>query len=694
MHLKITHLNQVFQQSLLLISLFGFSFSSFSQNNHSIATECITCKDSSIVLDNSNVAGSIGSPNALYSEGFEYNSVSDEIAWPHNAKWNTLTGTEDGSGTVTNAKSNGGSKSLFVSGNNDFVLKFPQKTSGKYLIKWKVLIPTGSTAIMNVSQDSTTNSNICKLAFNGGNSAFFNDVDAVFLGQSPYSSDEWFDVAIYLNLDTNRVLILVNNTIKGDFIASSYNFSALNFKQGGAGYYIDDIELQDLDLVNQPLTYDSESCNLLGTYIDPLYFDCSNVGNYTVSLTSIDINGATTVCQSTVTIKDEEAPISPTLVDVSGECSASATAPTTNDNCSGTITGTTSDPLTYSTPGTHVITWTFTDNSGNTSTAYQNVIINDTTAPTPDLDSLPEITAEGSVTPSTPTATDNCNGAINGTCPTAFPITSSTIITWTYTDNNGNSTSQNQSIVIVESQAPIAQLQFLPSIYAECSVIPEQPSAMDNFDGLVYGTTDTQFPITESTIVKWMYTDNQGNRSYQNQKVIIYDDVAPELECPLSQTYPLTDNLATGLKIKSSLLQYLSCTDNCGIHAVNLNYPVENDSVFFPIGNSLVEWTATDFFGNTKSCNFEITIFAPLSTNQNELKNSNFIIYPNPANNKVQLVINNKQLGGDIQILDITGKVLMKVFADKKQQTIDISKLQNGVYFVKLGNIVRKFIKK
>ncbi len=46
----------------------------------------------------------------------------------------------------------------------------------------------------------------------------------------------------------------------------------------------------------------------------------------------------------------------PVLTDIIGECSATATAPTATDICAGTITGTTSDPLTYSSQGSYVIT--------------------------------------------------------------------------------------------------------------------------------------------------------------------------------------------------------------------------------------------------------------------------------------------------------------------------------------------------
>ncbi|MCF7569121.1 hypothetical protein L3X37_12205, partial [Sabulilitoribacter arenilitoris] len=77
----------------------------------------------------------------------------------------------------------------------------------------------------------------------------------------------------------------------------------------------------------------------------------------------------------TITIDDSIDPDTPTLADVTGECSATATAPTTTDNCSGTITGTTTDPLTYTTQGTFTINWTFDDGNGNVIVVPQTVIV-------------------------------------------------------------------------------------------------------------------------------------------------------------------------------------------------------------------------------------------------------------------------------------------------------------------------------
>ena len=124
--------------------------------------------------------------------------------------------------------------------------------------------------------------------------------------------------------------------------------------------------------------------------------------------------GNTITQTQNVVINDVTAPVADvaTLADVTAECElTSITAPTATDNCGATITGTTTDPLTYNTQGTHVINWSFDDGNGNVTTETQNVVINDVTAPVADVATLADVTAECEVTSITaPTATDNCGG--------------------------------------------------------------------------------------------------------------------------------------------------------------------------------------------------------------------------------------------------------------------------------------------
>lgn len=137
--------------------------------------------------------------------------------------------------------------------------------------------------------------------------------------------------------------------------------------------------------------------------------------------------------------------------DVIAECSvASVLAPTAIDACAGTVTGTPDVTFPITTQGTTIVTWTFIDAVGNTSTVAQNVIITDTIVPIADLVSLADETGCGSLTLTSPTATDNCLGAITGTPDVTFPITTqgTTLVTWTYDDGNGNVITQTQNAIV------------------------------------------------------------------------------------------------------------------------------------------------------------------------------------------------------------------------------------------------------
>ena len=224
------------------------------------------------------------------------------------------------------------------------------------------------------------------------------------------------------------------------------------------------------------------------------------------------------------------------LADLIGECSISAPAiPTATDNCAGTITGTTTTIFPITTPGTTIVTWTFTDSVGNSSTQTQNVIINDVIAPAPDVADLADLIDECSIAaPIAPTATDNCDGIITGTTTTTFPITTAgtTVVTWTYTDAAGNSSTQTQNVVIDDVTAPIPDATSLVDLTDGCSLTaPIAPTASDNCDNSVSitGITTTSFPITKqgTTIITWTFTDAAGNSSTQTQNVIINDVTPP-----------------------------------------------------------------------------------------------------------------------------------------------------------------------
>ena len=97
------------------------------------------------------------------------------------------------------------------------------------------------------------------------------------------------------------------------------------------------------------------------------------LGVNTLTFEVSDNCGNSTSKTITVTVKDNVKPRKPTLQPITA-CGV-VVPPTTIDNCSGLITGTTTDPTEYYINGTYTITWLFTDESGNTETATQTVTV-------------------------------------------------------------------------------------------------------------------------------------------------------------------------------------------------------------------------------------------------------------------------------------------------------------------------------
>lgn len=227
------------------------------------------------------------------------------------------------------------------------------------------------------------------------------------------------------------------------------------------------------------------------------------VGSYTatgsaipVTLTVTDGLGNTDVCTALVTVLDTLAPIPnvPVLADVTAECSVDSIQVVASENCQGQIAGTTTTTFPITAAGTTVVTWTYTDQFGNTSTQTQNVIITDATAPVADLATLADLEDDCPVTPTAPTATDNCAGVVTGTTTTTFPVTASTTITWTYTDASGNTTTQDQVVTINGLDLTI-DITAIPEISANATGVTYQwIDCSDNSP--ILGETNQEFMTT------------------------------------------------------------------------------------------------------------------------------------------------------------------------------------------------------
>lgn len=194
----------------------------------------------------------------------------------------------------------------------------------------------------------------------------------------------------------------------------------------------------------------ASSTVILGTGLSFITPDLT-VGTYTYYAEASGCAITASRTAITVSVGDNIPPVAPVLANLTSECSVTPTVPTTTDNCTGIITATTSTVFPITSEGTTVVSWTFDDGNGNAVSVNQNVVIEDLTSPVPDDFDLPVISDYCAINSLTqPSATDNCNATVLVTNDAILPITSSgtTIVTWTYDDQHGNTSTQTQTVII------------------------------------------------------------------------------------------------------------------------------------------------------------------------------------------------------------------------------------------------------
>jgi hypothetical protein len=97
--------------------------------------------------------------------------------------------------------------------------------------------------------------------------------------------------------------------------------------------------------------------------------------------------------------------------------------------------------------------------------------------------------------------------------------------------------------------------------------------------------------------------------------------------------------------------------------------------------NNAINPGATDTEGNNIDENCD-GVDGVLSVQAMSFESS---VAPNPTTATIQIILN-KTIGLHVQLLDLNGKVLSSLALEQKEITLDLSTLENGVYFIELQN--------
>jgi hypothetical protein len=335
--------------------------------------------------------------------------------------------------------------------------------------------------------------------------------------------------------------------------------------------------------------------------------------------TAEDNCGNTATAQQIITLTDD---VDPWFVDfpadVTAECddvpSADDVLITYDDNCTEvdlTYDGMTETPGACCGEYTIEHCWTIEDNCGNTASMCWTITVQDTTDPY--FTFVPqggEYSCDETLPTDEATADDNCCDVIvtsdSSTQPGECPQESHITITWTATDDCGNTATATTEYWIYDNEAPELDYEG-GEMTLECDENVDLPEvgAADNCDPdpqVIMLPMETEPGDCENSWYEyytWYAVDACGNESASVTLVVFYQDT----------TDPVFDDYETQIEMPCDDIDdtiTVSATDNCDddVTITFVDSPVSGGCA----GQIIRDYTAEDNCGNTATAQQIITL--------------------------------------------------------------------------------------
>ncbi len=360
------------------------------------------------------------------------------------------------------------------------------------------------------------------------------------------------------------------------------------------------------------------------------------VGTTQVKYLATDSSNRSVSCVFNVIVQDLQNPCDHRMPEqhqrTGTACRAGANAtwgaPTATDNCGAATVAQTAGqaPGSFFLIGTHTITYTATGPNGGIATCTFTVTVISNGAPTitcPANQTLYSTQANCAqvFTYATPPVSDDLplpagqpvqidgSGYSSGS---AFSK-GTTVQTWRVTDSNANSTTCTFNVQVIDTIRPTLQPCptniTLNADAGACGAIHiyTPPSATDNCDGaltvirIAGPASGSLFPIG-TTIVRHRATDLSGRFRNCAFTVTVLDNIFPALaNCPADMDVDAETNACGAYVTFTPPI----ASDNCSVTLTQTG-PVSGS--LFPIGDTQVEFSATDPTGNCITCDFNVHV--------------------------------------------------------------------------------------
>gem|GEM_PF-651062 len=255
----------------------------------------------------------------------------------------------------------------------------------------------------------------------------------------------------------------------------------------------------------------TDNCGIASMSLSPNSFNCTNVGQTNVVTLSVyDASNNHGSCIAIVTVIDNTPPvascrnITATLTSGTVNITAAQVNNGSTDNCGTPSVSVTPSSFSCGGAGGNTVTLTATDASNNTSTCTATVTVNDVTQPTittcPSNQTITNCIAPGYT--GSVVATDDCGVASITQSPAAGASLGighgqSATITYTVTDNGGNTRTCSNTVTVNDQTPPTATCNNLT-----VTLDPVTNQATVNASQLTGSSTDACDPVT-SIVPAW-----------------------------------------------------------------------------------------------------------------------------------------------------------------------------------------------
>ena len=445
-----------------------------------------------------------------------------------------------------------------------------------------IVLPIAITQNINSYLDNTGNSTIATTDVdNGSNDAC--GIQSMQLDIATFNCSNIGANTVYLvvtdvngNVDSTTATVTVMDTLNP--LVSVQNHTAYLDASGTATVSSTDVDNGSTD-----------NCSIQSIALSNSNFTCANIGANAVLVTVTDVNGNADTATATVTVSDT---ISPTVVTQNATVYLDATGSASivvadinngsTDNCSVQTLSLDSTQFDCSETGYNTVTLSVTDVNGNTSTNTATVTVLDTISPivitqnhTAYLN--PSGFALITVNDIDNGSSDNCSIQSLTLSQVIFNCadTGLNTVALQVTDLNGNISSANASVTIMDTLMPTVNTQnatvYLDAAGQASIVVADiDNGSMDNcsIQNMTLDITSFDCSNVGPNTVVLTVTDVNGNISTATAVVTVMDTINP-----MVVTQDITVYLdATGMAVIVDTDIDNGSTDNCAIQSFSVGY--------------------------------------------------------------------------------------------------------------------------